>query len=110
MPDLFDFRPSLPPRARATDPETSKAAAKSMRAHAMSHQEAILGVMWRPMHQFTIAKLTGLSPEQVHKRLSELCRDNPETGYKAQIRDTGRTEPGPSGRDCILWEKVLQTR
>jgi hypothetical protein len=119
MPDLFDaikavssmtvpkeeaFR-TLPPRARATDPQTSKAAA-ARASHAPSHQEAILGVLWRPMTQFEIARLTGLSPEQVHKRLSELSRDNPETGYTAQIRDTGQTKPGPSGRDCILWSKV----
>ena len=106
MPDLFDLPPApLPPRARQADPQTSKDAA-ARASHAPSHQQAILGVLWRPMTQFEIAKFTGLSPEQVHKRLSELSRDNPETGYKAQIRDTGEVKPGPSGRDCILWAKV----
>lgn len=93
---------------RNSDPRTSQAAARSLSHKAKwTKRDAILGALWKPMTQYEIAKLTGLKPEQVHKRISELARDNPDTGYVAEVRDTGETKLGDAGRQCIVWEKII---
>lgn len=53
--------------ARSTDPATSHAAAK--RAPVWTHEHAIEHALWRPMIAPEIAKCTGLSIEQVCRRL-----------------------------------------
>jgi hypothetical protein len=95
-PDLF----APQPRARNTDPSTSHAAAASMLGDPCRCQRAaILGVLWRPMTAGEIGRLTGLSMEQVCRRLPEL-----EQGGHA--RPTGQERPGPSGRLCRVWERA----
>jgi hypothetical protein len=88
----------LEPRARAGDPATSKAAAARMKAGPWrSHMSAILGVLWRPMTPREIAKLTGLTLEQVDRRRLELIG-------AGRVRLTGEVRDG-----CQVWEKVLPT-
>lgn len=73
--DLFDepVRIQLQPRARASDPETSKAAAKAFRGKACrSHYVVILGALWRPLIPPEISKFTGLSVVQIDRRRKEL--------------------------------------
>lgn len=94
-PDLFAPQPA----ARRSDPATSHAAAASMGKAARDHHEAILGVLWRPMTIYHIAKLTGLDHVQVARRM-------PELEQLGQVRPTGGTEAGPSGRQCRVWERV----
>jgi hypothetical protein len=79
---------SLEPRARATDPETSQAAAARMRGKACrSHFVAIMGALWRPMIPPEIAKLTGLDVVQIDRRRKELLD-------RGAIRLTGRVRDG----------------
>jgi hypothetical protein len=106
--DLFEaheLKPQLP-LARNRDPDTSHAAAASMIAAQQSIHQRILKALTRPMTQFEIARATGLRPEQVHKRLSELSRDNPDTGFIAAIKDTGYRRIGDTGRMCIVWQRI----
>jgi hypothetical protein len=76
MKDLPDKESNLfgsLPRARSTDPLTSHAAArKAARWIAPTHQEMILGVLWRPMIPPEIANLTALSVVQIDRRRHEL--------------------------------------
>lgn len=55
--------------ARASDPQTSVAAAEKVPKFAWTHEHAIEHAMWRPMIAPELAKLTGLSIEQVCRRL-----------------------------------------
>jgi len=83
------------PLARSTDPDTSKRAAARMRGHpCRSHYVAIMGALWRPMTGKDIARLTGLTFEQVARRLPEL-----ET--RGEIRPTGQVRDG-----AREWERV----
>jgi hypothetical protein len=96
QPDLFT---PVAPRARTSDPATSHAAAKSMLGNPLTCQRAaIMGVLWRPMTIYEIAKLTGLDHVQVARRMPEL-----EEGGHAN--PTGQEKQGPNGRMCRLWEK-----
>jgi hypothetical protein len=47
-----------------------------------------------------------LRPEQVHKRLSELARDNIDTGFTAAIGDSGMRRIGDTVRMCIVWQRI----
>lgn len=96
MNDLF--APS--PLARTPDPATSHAAARSARRFVDDHHAAILGVLWRKMNCYDIAKFTGLDHVAVARRMGEL-RD------QGKVRDTGETAPGPNGRQCTLWERII---
>ena len=90
-PDLF----SPQPRARATDPQTSHDAARAFRGKpCRNHYLLILGVMHRPMTGREIAKLTGLSMEQV-------CRRLPELEQRGEVRPTGEERDG-----CRVWARV----
>lgn len=80
-------------RARATDPSTSKAAARAAHGLAAEHRSTILRVM-RAGGDWTaseIAERCGLTPVQVCRRLAELRADG-------AIRETVNTRPTPSGR------------
>ena len=93
------------PAARSADPDTSHAAARSMVAAQPSIQERILEALTQPMTQFELARATGLRPEQVHKRLSELARGNPDEKIAPLIDDTGERRVGDTGRLCIVWRR-----
>lgn len=85
------------PMARADDPDTSKRAAARFRGKPWrSHYVAIRGVLgMKPMTGKEIAKLTGLTFEQVARRLPEL-----ET--RGEARPTGVERDG-----CREWEWML---
>ena len=84
------------PLARAGDPSTSKRAAVRMRGlPCRSHYVAIMGALWRPMTGKDIARLTGLTFEQVARRL-------PELQTRGEIRPTGVERDG-----CREWERVV---
>ena len=86
MNDLFDT--VTEPRARASDPDTSKRAAVRFRGKpCQSHYVVIMGALWRPMIPPEIAKLTGLSVVQIDRRRKELL----DVGA---IRLTGRVREG----------------
>jgi predicted ArsR family transcriptional regulator len=80
-------------RARATDPTTSKIAARASHGLASEHRAAILRVM-RAGGDWTaseIAERCGLTSVQVCRRLAELREDG-------VIRETANTRPTASGR------------
>jgi hypothetical protein len=94
-PDLFQPQPV----ARRHDPPTSHAAAASITKAAKDHHYAIINVLWKPMTIYHIARLTGLDHVQVARRM-------PELAAMGKAMTTGKTAPGPAGRECRLWEKV----
>jgi hypothetical protein len=90
--DLFDpgwrEEPVEPPRARATDPETSHQAARRAAVRVqLSHQNCILGALYKPMIPTEISKLTGLSIVQIDRRRKELLE-------RGEIRLTGVEREG----------------
>lgn len=97
----LDFRAKGVPRARRTDPATSKQAARSMRSAAQTQHAAILAVL-RQHGDLTfveIAGYLGCEPVQVARRLAELRE------LKLVERLPG-TRPTPSGRDAHLVRAV----
>jgi hypothetical protein len=100
---------SIIPRARTGDAITSRDAAARAAHFAQDHCESILGVLYRPMTCYTIARLTGLTHVQVARRLGEMEQKRDEFGNvtrEGTIRPTGKTEIGESGSPCRLWERV----
>lgn len=73
--------------ARATDPNTSHAAARAAVRVQLSHQNVILGVLWRPMIPTEIGALTGLTIVQIDRRRKELLE-------RGEIRLTGVERDG----------------
>ena len=96
QPDLFTPQP----RARNSDPQTSQDAARAFRGKpCRNHYLLILGVMHRPMTGREIAKLTGLSMEQVCRRLPELDR-------AGLARPTDVVRRSRSGHGERVWEAI----
>jgi hypothetical protein len=85
--------------ARRTDPETSKAAAKSVDATDLESQ--VYGALWTPRTAHEIAEKLGLPLNTVSPRTAPLQR-------KGFIKDSGARREGPSGRKSIVWERVKQ--
>jgi predicted ArsR family transcriptional regulator len=85
-------------RARATDPITSFQAADSIKDVAKMHSDVIVAGLKRfgPMGKDQIANNTGLQPNQVSRRLSEL----EEIGL---IELTGKKVKSNSGREEREW-------
>ena len=85
-------------RARAKDPITSFEAAASIKDVAKMHNEVIVAGLQRfgPMGKDQIANNTGLQPNQVSRRLSEL----EEIGL---IELTGKQVKSNSGRNEREW-------
>jgi len=83
--------------ARATDPETSHAAAAQAGGLASKHQRQILAALLEgPAGASGIAARCGLLPHQVNKRLNELAK-------AGSIVETGRTVTSSSGRGEREW-------
>ena len=88
-----------PPAARCRDPETSHAAARSMRRAADMHAHVILGAL-QAIGRGTytdIAARSGLEPVQVNRRL-------PELRAVGLVRRLPQTAPTPSGRLAHVYE------
>ena len=85
-------------RARATDAITSFQAADSIKEVAKMHNEVIVAGLQRfgPMGKDQIATSTGLQPNQVSRRLSELEK-------LGLIELTGKTVKSSSGRAEREW-------
>jgi hypothetical protein len=74
--------------ARATDPETSKQAARRAAVRIqLSHANCILGALYKPMIPPEIGRVTGLSVVQIDRRRKELLERN-------EIRLTGVEREG----------------
>lgn len=86
---------SDPSLARTTDPAVSHAAAARAKRWIPTHEEQILGVMWRPIIASEIAKCTGLTVVQVDRRM-------PELQAAGKVRLTGRERDG-----FREWEPVI---
>jgi predicted ArsR family transcriptional regulator len=84
--------------ARRTDPATSHAAAEQAGGLAERHERQILAALLDgPLGASGIAKLCGLLPHQVGKRLAKLERDG-------RITQTGRVVSSASGRGEREWK------
>lgn len=87
------------PRARASDPPTSHAAAATVRTFSGDHHQAILAALaLGPAGASGIAARCGLLPHQIGKRINELARSG-------QIVTTGRTVVSASGRGEREWAR-----
>lgn len=93
--------PHLPARARRDDPPTSHAAARSMKPDVLSKQRtAVLNVVKAYPHGATAYDVhgsLGIQQSVAARRLTDLH----ELGL---IFDTGRTRPGSTNRELIVWE------
>jgi predicted ArsR family transcriptional regulator len=83
---------------RRSDPDTSRAAARSMVGSVDSLLQRIVQAFRDrgPMTRTEVAAIVGLSDYQASKRISDLKN-------VAAIVDTGERRPGPSGRAQIVW-------
>jgi hypothetical protein len=84
--------------ARNTDPGTSHEAANSIDFRA-NNFKVILYVLRTPMGKDGIARLSGLSGEQVCRRLTEMER-------LKLVRPTGKKVLSDTGRNEREWEKI----
>ena len=105
---IDDYRPAqddsgLPlfASARASDPETSKAAAKAFTPRANNEHEGLILVALEcgPAGKTRIAKLCGLTDQQVIRRMRALVRDG-------LVVPTGREVPSAAGRAEMEWRLV----
>lgn len=85
---------------RATDPQTSKQAAKQAVMFKGKHAAKIFG--WLCDHatggtKDEIAAGTGIDAISVARRMKELCRT-------AGVYDSGETRRTPTGRAAIVWK------
>ena len=93
QPDLFT------PQSRHADPETSRAAASSMRKGAAIQRDQILTALRAhgPMNHWQIDNVLGLQHPSAARRMRELIRDG-------DVRDTGRTSPTGTGRGATVYD------
>jgi len=90
------------PRARNSDPLTSKLAAAAVTTaenHFMLIRDAL--TVWGPMGKDRIAALAGLDPNQVARRLPEMRR-------LGLVGLTGETVQSNSGRAEREWQAITQ--
>ena len=90
----------IQPRARATDPATSHAAAASMCGLPLAEQHGRILFALQfggPGTVYDLAfRCIGMPAHAIGKRLSEL-------EAAGRIEPTGETREGPSGRACRVW-------
>jgi hypothetical protein len=84
-------------RARSRDPETSHRAAAKAVSFAHGHYALIIGSLGLhgPQTIYELAANIGLTHVQVARRLPEITE---------VVCRTGKTRPGPTGRDCGVWD------
>jgi len=108
---LFDDLPgaALGPsrRYRATGPATSRQAAESLSPEALGREQGrVLKAIWMLQGEAIRDQVaTHLSADRscVSRRITDL-RDG------GLVVDTGRTRPGPSGRQQIIWSLTVEGR
>ena len=93
---LFGYKP----RARRSDPETSRLAAESMAPAAEIHCQRILQYLRRigtiNATKDEVGQAVGLDDVQAARRLSDLK----DAGL---VEDSGERRPSKSGHPCIAW-------
>jgi hypothetical protein len=103
QPSLFDTPPpGRAPGARATDPDTSWAAASDARRNASTHRARALAMLRAHpagLTDFELADLLGVGQTSIGKRRGEL-RDQ---GF---VVDSGVRRPAPSGSAAIVWRAL----
>lgn len=98
-PTLFD---DVPPNVRASDPDTSRAAATlSPLRRSTDRYRALETLQAHPegLTDYELADLMGRQQNSAGKRRGELV----VLGY---VRDSGRRRPAPSGSKAIVWQTV----
>ncbi len=101
--ELDLFTPSgLRPMARTTDPETSKAAASSMRKGAAVQRDRIVNALRAhgPRNYWELDNLLGWEHPTAARRMCELIRSG-------RVVDTGRTSPTGTGRGATVYAIVV---
>lgn len=96
QPDFFT------PLARTSDPETSKAAGRSMRKGAAVQRDQIVNALRAhgPMNHWQIDNVLGFEHPTAARRMLELIR-------KGRVFDTGRTSPTGTGRGATVYDFVV---
>ena len=99
--DMLRDAAAVMPRARRSDPQTSKDAAASAGDLASTHRSQVLGALavHGAMGKTRIAAVTGIGDVAVARRLSEL-------GEAGLATPTGQTERSASGRAERVWKAV----
>lgn len=92
-----ESRFDIHPRARKTNPSTSKEAAARVDEFAGQHYAKILQALETPLGKDGIARRTGLDKSQVSRRLAELQR-------LGKIELTGKEVKSDSGRKEREWK------
>lgn len=97
MNEQLDFDDYL--RARRSDPDTSKAAAKSVNVTALEARVLDCLTVHGPKTINEVADILSMSLVTASPRFRPLAA-------KGKIRDTGRRQIGENGRGRIIWEAV----
>lgn len=102
---------TVPPRrARNTDPSTSHAAARRAEALAGEHASRIAYALTYggPATAHELAdRCRGMTQVQIARRLPEMEAAGAirrSVVYTDTDQQVNLTRPGPSGRECIVWE------
>ncbi len=93
------------PLARTADPETSRAAATSMRKGAAIQRDQIVNALRAhgPRNYWELDNLLGWEHPTAARRMCELVRKD-RMNRPARVRDTGRTSPTGTGREATVYE------
>ena len=86
-------------RARRTDPQTSKDAAKSVEAFGEGHHGVILAAL-RAHGPATVYEIEARTKIQAHKVGKRMC----ELEARLLVEQTGDERKSPSGRNCRVWK------
>lgn len=98
--DAIASLPLFAAAARRGDPATSHAAGVAAREFAGDHERRILeSLVHGPGNKDEIAERTGLSEQQVIRRIHTLVR-------RGKVTDTGITRSTASGRMATVWRKA----
>lgn len=93
------------PRARKTDPQTSKDAAKSVK-NITETQRAILKVLVKPATDVDLVRLYKKVPSAPRASESGIRSRRSELVELGLVKDTGFRQQLESGRYAILWRKA----
>jgi len=103
-PTLFDQEPVA--RARATDPDTSHEAARSVSNLRLSQESVLKVLRLIPMTDVEMARIYHSSIDVPLQSDSGLRTRRKELVDLGLVRDSGHRRKLPSGRSAIVWEVV----
>lgn len=91
------------PRARRTDPETSRLAAADAQPRAARHRDRALAALREAgeegLSDFRLAEITGIQQASIGVRRGELVK-------AGLVEYSGRNGLSPSGSACRIWVAV----